>query len=119
MFHVATSSVPPAIPNNVSAPCAEFMKKCLVIDQETRSSAQQLLYESAFLMPEWEKVNQSNLGATFSTTNLQSSSAKKKDKVQRRPSGGSHYVVNLNGESHGSSSAGHQHSSESIIIGKS
>lgn len=115
MFHVATSSVPPAAPSNVSAVCAEFIKKCLVIDQEVRANAQQLLYESAFLMPEWEKINNSNIGGSAGTS--LTNSTKKKDKLQRRPSGGSNFVVNLNGEAHGSH-GGSQQNSESIIIGK-
>lgn len=56
LFHVATTSEPPPIPAQLSADGVDFLKCCLVIDADKRSTASALLMQSAFLKPEVDKA---------------------------------------------------------------
>jgi serine/threonine protein kinase len=56
LFHVATTSEPPPVPNHLSPESSAFIRSCLVIEPDKRTSAQDLLTQSAFLRPELDRA---------------------------------------------------------------
>lgn len=52
LFHVATSRHPPPIPSHFSQPCADLLRKCMVIDAKGRATANDLLETDPFIREE-------------------------------------------------------------------
>lgn len=55
LFHVATTSEPPPVPDHLSKSCVSFVSKCMMIDPAKRASANELIATDEFLKSEIEQ----------------------------------------------------------------